>query len=72
MGLGFEGVNVRVARWFGGVLAGELDGQGAGGQEKEDEDESFARRVRGWVMMDFFMDPAGADIVPLLVECNYL
>lgn len=28
--------------------------------------------IRGWVMLDFFAEPTGGPIVPLLVEFNFI
>ena len=28
-------------------------------------------RLRGWALMDYFIEPEGGNLVPLLVECNY-
>jgi hypothetical protein len=28
--------------------------------------------LRGWAMMDYFMDPEDSPIIPLFVEFNYL
>jgi 1-phosphatidylinositol phosphodiesterase len=28
-------------------------------------------RLRGWALMDYFTEPEGGNLVPLLVECNY-
>jgi len=38
------------------------DGQGVG-QEP---------RIRGWVFLDFYSEPSGIEVVPLLIECNFL
>lgn len=52
IGLGFEGVNSRVARFLLAAL-------------KEDT------MLRAWTFMDFYDEPVGSDIVPLLIECNF-
>ncbi|KAG1736766.1 PLC-like phosphodiesterase [Suillus lakei] len=59
-GIGFEGVNARVGKWL-------LDQFNERGESDVDEDP----RIRGWALMDFYEDPIGQGIVPLLVECNF-
>jgi 1-phosphatidylinositol phosphodiesterase len=59
-GIGFEGVNARVGKW----LLDRFD-------ERGDSDVDEEPRIRGWALMDFFEDPVGQSIVPLLVECNF-
>lgn len=44
-----------------------LEGEKQPSPESRDEEP----RLRGWTFMDFFQDPTGMDIVPLLVECNF-
>ena len=29
-------------------------------------------RIRGWAFLDFYSEPSGIDVVPLLIECNFL
>lgn len=29
-------------------------------------------RIRGWVFLDYYAEPSGIEVVPLLVECNFL
>ena len=43
----------------------------AGDAEPPDDPATPADRVRGWVFMDFFQQPAGSMLVSLLVECNF-
>jgi 1-phosphatidylinositol phosphodiesterase len=52
---GEQGINKRVGKW---VL--ERLGDDAEGRERE-------KRVRGWAMMDF----CDAEVVRILVECNF-
>lgn len=59
-GIGFEGVNARVGKW----LIDQFDERGENAVNAEP-------RIRGWVLMDFYEDPTGQSIVPLLVECNF-
>lgn len=57
-GIGFEGVNARVGKW----LLDRFD-------EREESDGKS--RISGWALMDFYEDPIGQSVVPLLVECNF-
>lgn len=59
-GIGFEGVNARVGKW----LLDRFD-------EREDSDVDGKSRISGWALMDFYEDPIGQSVVPLLVECNF-
>ena len=59
IGLGVEGVNSRVGKWLIDFLSSDGD------------DENQGKRIRGWTLMDFYSDPEGNGIVPLLVECNF-
>ncbi|KAI0003361.1 PLC-like phosphodiesterase [Russula compacta] len=52
IGLGFEGVNSRVARFLLSALKENM-------------------MLRAWTFMDFYDEPVGSDIVPLLIECNF-
>lgn len=58
VGFGFEGVNARAGRWL-------LDRLVDGCREED------GPRIRGWVFMDYFLEPYEGGIVPLLVECNF-
>lgn len=29
-------------------------------------------RIRGWAFLDFYEEPSGIEVVPLLIECNFL
>ncbi|KAG2075909.1 PLC-like phosphodiesterase [Suillus decipiens] len=59
-GIGFEGVNARVGRW----LLHQFDDRG-------EVDVDGEPQIRGWALMDFYDDPVGQSIVPLLIECNF-
>jgi 1-phosphatidylinositol phosphodiesterase len=59
-GIGFEGVNARVGKW----LLDQLD-------ERGESDIDGKSQIRGWALMDFYEDPIGQSVVPLLVECNF-
>ena len=45
----------------------DVQAQAGGGQEAAQEP-----RIRGWAMLDFYSEPSGINVVPLLVECNFL
>ncbi|KAI0042108.1 PLC-like phosphodiesterase [Auriscalpium vulgare] len=74
-GFGVEGVNSRVARF----LLAALSSTAIPAQAVSDAGESDAARarydegpeLRGWTLMDFFEEPVGSGVVPLLVECNF-
>ncbi|THH21076.1 hypothetical protein EW146_g418 [Bondarzewia mesenterica] len=62
-GFGVEGVNSRVGGWLLDALSGtSVDGK----MNLED-----GPRIRAWTLMDFFLEPGDAGVVPLLVECNF-
>ena len=84
-GLGFEGVNDLVGKWLlarlnpddaihqrapvdhedqKGILTGA---DNAKSTPRTDPD----LRIRGWLLLDYYEDPIGAGVVPLLVECNF-
>jgi 1-phosphatidylinositol phosphodiesterase len=83
LGLGVEGVNARFVRWLLQHLAGAAPGDAASAMPRDAAGAGStatlvapvpvppapARRVRGWVLCDYFADPRGA-IVPLLLELN--
>lgn len=39
--------------------------------ERSGEQQESDPRVRGWAFIDFFQQPVEANIVPLLIECNF-
>lgn len=57
-GLGFEGVNDHVGKW----ILDQLSSASA---------SVAGRTLKGWALMDYYEDPVGAEVVPLLVECNF-
>jgi 1-phosphatidylinositol phosphodiesterase len=110
LGLGVEGVNIRVARWLLDVLTGTEEKRiqnvkakrrrprwlrehheglepipsevnlsvdvGEKGMQEFEQDvtrslDAEETRLRGWALMDYFTEPEGGNLVPLLVECNY-
>jgi 1-phosphatidylinositol phosphodiesterase len=73
-GLGVEGVNSKLGAW----LLDKLGGSAAADASKLDEVDEKQReaiaeesRIRGWTFLDYFSEPEGGDLVPLLVECNF-
>jgi len=52
------GVNALLGKW----LLERMGDGGGGGAEKG--------LMRGWTLMDYYSEPA--QVVPLLVECNFL
>lgn len=111
LGLGVEGVNIRVGRWLLDILTGTEEKRtqsvkavhrrprwlrkhheglepipsdanlslnvGEKGMQEFKEDmtrlpvDAEEPRLRGWALMDYFVEPEGGNLVPLLVECNY-
>ncbi|KZT44225.1 PLC-like phosphodiesterase, partial [Sistotremastrum suecicum HHB10207 ss-3] len=61
--LGYEGVNVRFARWLMERIKESME---------PDENEKGRWRVRGWVLMDYYDEPIKDILCPLLVEFNFL
>jgi len=72
-GLGIEGINGRTATWLLGLLGGNsapvVGDPGKGGSVTGDDDDE--PRIRGWTLVDFYSEPGGESVVPLLVECNF-
>jgi 1-phosphatidylinositol phosphodiesterase len=72
LGLGVEGVNLRVGQWLLDILGGGDDLK----TEKTVLTENYMERsveprIRGWVFMDYFDEPEHDGVIPLLVECNF-
>jgi 1-phosphatidylinositol phosphodiesterase len=65
LGLGIEGVNARVEKWLLETLS-----NGSGSRDPDQKIGDHEPRLRGWALMDFYVDP-GNVVVPLLVECNF-
>jgi len=60
---GFEGVNSRFGKWLLNTLSQKEGLRGGGG-------EKATKKITGWVLMDFYDDPA-ETCIPLMVELNY-
>ncbi|KAI0320307.1 PLC-like phosphodiesterase [Amylostereum chailletii] len=65
-GLGVEGVNSRVSHFLLSALS-----QTATSAEDREKGARVDMPLRAWTLMDFFLQPVGAGVVPLLVECNF-
>ncbi|KAF9553828.1 PLC-like phosphodiesterase [Agrocybe pediades] len=79
-GLGIEGVNSRLGAWLLDQLGGSQQSavqiarsDGCEDEKLRENKEAVAEepRIRGWTFLDYYAEPEGGDIVPLLVECNY-
>ncbi|KAF8352251.1 PLC-like phosphodiesterase [Amanita rubescens] len=68
LGLGVEGVNSRFGRWLLERLLNKAKDV-AQTDDKQSPDESV---IRGWTFLDFYAEPAGRAVVPLLIEYNFL
>ncbi|KAI0747600.1 PLC-like phosphodiesterase [Daedaleopsis nitida] len=70
-GLGVEGVNGRLGKWLLDQLGGDSSEFGGVGMAEHEKTVTAGAdvRIRGWAMLDFYSEPA--DVVPLLVECNF-
>jgi 1-phosphatidylinositol phosphodiesterase len=43
-----------------------------GPQTDNGQGTSQEPRIRGWAFLDYYAEPSGIEVVPLLVECNFL
>jgi 1-phosphatidylinositol phosphodiesterase len=72
-GLGVEGVNSKLGAWLLDKLGGsavdvsKLDGV----DERQREAVTEEPRIRGWTFLDYYSEPEGGNLIPLLVECNF-
>ena len=58
-GLGVYGINTLLGRWL-------LEQMGDTNTVLE------GPKIRGWTLMDYYSEPSESQVVPLLVECNFL
>jgi 1-phosphatidylinositol phosphodiesterase len=77
-GLGFYGVNALLGKWLLEEIGTtncitrrkktpvDMD------LEKNDDSLSEEPRIRGWTFLDYYSEPGDSQVVPLLVECNFL
>ncbi|KAI0059056.1 PLC-like phosphodiesterase [Artomyces pyxidatus] len=71
-GFGVEGVNSRVARFLLDSIAHAVDNRAHNMHDKSPSGTiTSGPQIRGWTFMDFFDEPVGNGLVPLLVECNF-
>ena len=84
MGLGVEGVNSRLGAWLIDQLGGlpylnktsaRTKRKASSLEEKDAQALAAANqsepRIRGFALLDYYSEPEGGYIVPLLVECNF-
>lgn len=65
LGLGVEGVNSRLGRWLVECFVNKTKDAAQG-------DDKQPMAIRGWTFLDFYADPEGSAVVPLLIECNFI
>jgi len=65
---GVQGMNSRILQWAANILS--AGGSNATQAQQAVNAPTPSHRVSGWLMMDYYDDPAG--IIPLLVEMNYM
>ncbi|CAA7267006.1 unnamed protein product [Cyclocybe aegerita] len=74
-GLGIEGVNSRLGKWLLDQLGGETQSGTAMTDVEKGKvaalSEQKEPRIRGWTFLDYYSEPEGGEIIPLLVECNF-
>jgi 1-phosphatidylinositol phosphodiesterase len=77
-GLGFYGVNTLLGKWLleeiGTTTCINNRRQMALDRDLEKNEDSFTQepRIRGWTLLDYYSEPGDSQVVPLLVECNFL
>ena len=70
LGFGIEGVNSRLGGW---LLEYFVNKANSTAQDVNDDEQRAGESViRGWALLDFYADPEGSAIVPLLIESNFL
>jgi len=76
-GIGFYGVNALLGKWLLEEIGTTTNcvnrcKKTSVDRDLEKNEDSFAEepRIRGWTFMDYYSEPG--DVVPLLVECNFL
>jgi 1-phosphatidylinositol phosphodiesterase len=78
-GPGLEGVNSKLGGWLLNKLAGppvpdataEQGEALVGAEKRSSQTVSEEPRIRGWTFLDYYSEPEGGNILPLLVECNF-
>ena len=77
-GLGFHGVNTHVGKWLleqiGANNCASRRNMANLDRDSEKNDNGFAEepRIRGWTLLDYYSEPGDSQVLPLLVECNFL
>lgn len=73
LGIGVEGVNSLLGKWLLDQIGGNSPATIATQDVKQNaQDVQIEPRIRGWSFLDYFSDPEDRQVVPLLVECNFL
>lgn len=67
--VGFQGMNTRMVTWASNILTA-AGSNALTLQTQGNAPPPNLQRVSGWLMMDFYDEPAG--LVPLLVEMNWM
>ncbi|KAF8968324.1 PLC-like phosphodiesterase [Flammula alnicola] len=71
-GLGVEGVNSKFGAWLLDKLGGSTSVSSPTTKDgKQEQAAAEEPRIRGWNFLDYYSEPEGGDLVPLLVECNF-
>ena len=68
LGFGIEGVNSRLGRW----LLEYFVNKAKDAAQEDDKQPVCESTIRGWTFLDFYADPEGSAVVPLLIECNFI
>jgi 1-phosphatidylinositol phosphodiesterase len=77
-GLGFYGVNTLFGKWLleeiGTTSCLNRCRKALSEKDVEKHGDGFAEepRIRGWTLLDYYSEPGDSQVVPLLVECNFL
>jgi len=76
-GLGVHGVNTLLGKWLLEEMASTLMDANhrrkiLGGLEKDVDPFAEEPRIRGWSFLDYYSEPGDSQVVPLLVECNFI
>ena len=75
-GLGFYGVNTLLGKWLLEEIGTTncLNKKYSLDRDLEKNEDNFAEepRIRGWTFLDYYSEPETSQVVPLLVECNFL
>lgn len=66
-------MNTKLGVWLLDKLAGPpATNVGELGTDVEKQSQVLEEpRIRGWTFLDYYSEPEGGSLVPLLVECNF-